>query len=62
MGWGGIGTQRLVALRLNFSVGPAGDFDVEADDLGFGLVGVERDVVPEGDGLAVLLKPDTPVL
>ena len=32
------------------------------DDALVVLVGVERDVVPEGDGVSVLFQPYTPVL
>lgn len=62
MGWGGIGIQRFVVFCFNFFVGLVGDFDVEVDDLGFGFVGVERDVVLEGDGFVVFFKLDMLVL
>jgi hypothetical protein len=54
--------QGLVALDFDLAVCPAGDFDDEVDYLFVGFVGVEGDVVPEGDGGAVLFEPDAPFL
>lgn len=51
------GTQ-LGATHLHLSVAPAGDLDDHVED-GLLLVGIERDVVPCRDGLAVLLDEDT---
>jgi hypothetical protein len=55
-------TQRLVALGLNLGVGPSRNLNVVIDDAGVATEGVERDVVPPRDRVAVLLEPDTPVL
>lgn len=53
--------QRLFALDLDFPICPARDFDNGIDDGGVVLVGVERDVVPEGDGVTFVKQPDSPV-
>ena len=55
-------TQRLVAIGLNLGVGPSRNLNIVIDDAGVATEGVKRDVVPPGDRVAVLLKPDTPVL
>lgn len=55
-------TQRLITLGLNLATSPSRNFGVEVDD---GLVlgvGVKRNIVPEGDWVAILLEPNTPVL
>lgn len=56
------GVQRLIALGLDLGVGPTGDLGVVVDDALVLGVGVEGDIVPEGDGVAVLLEPDAPIL
>ena len=58
----GICTQRLITFDLNLAISPARDLDDEVDDAVVQWVGVERDVVPEGDGVSVLLEVDSPVL
>lgn len=47
---------------LDLAVCAAGDLDDEIDDLLVAVLGVERDVVPEGDWFAVVLEPDSPFL
>lgn len=56
------GVQGLLAADLDLAVLPARDLDDKVDDLLVARVRVQRDVMPEGDGLAVLLEPDAPVL
>lgn len=53
--------QRLFALNLDFPICPTRDLDNGIDDGGVVLVGVERDVVPERDGVAFVQQPDSPV-
>lgn len=55
-------TQRLVAPYLQLRVRPPRDLDHEVYDLLVGLVGPERDVVPERNGLPFLLEPEAPFL
>jgi hypothetical protein len=55
-------TQGLGALSLDFGVSPTRNLNVVVDDLLVVLVGVQGDVVPEGNGVAILLKPDAPIL
>jgi hypothetical protein len=54
--------ERLRPANLDLPVCITGDLDDEVDDLPVGRVRVERDVVPEGDGLLVVFEPDAPVL
>lgn len=53
--------QRLFALDLDFPICPARDFDNGIDDGGVVLVRVQRNVMPEGDGVAFVKQPDSPV-
>lgn len=53
--------QRLFALNLNLAIRPARDLNHSIDDGGVVLVGVERDIVPEGDRVALVQQPDSPV-
>lgn len=60
---GGAAAQRragaqLRATHLHLRIGPAGDLDDHVEDRLL-LVGVQRNVVPCRDGLAVLLNEDT---
>ena len=54
--------EGFLAVDLYLAILPARDFDDEVDDIFVRFVCVERYIVPEGDGMAILLEPDTPVL
>lgn len=56
------GIERLRTSDLDLAVCPAWDLDDKVDDLLVGVFGIEGDVVPEGDRLAVFLEPDAPFL
>lgn len=56
------GVERFRTSDLDLAVCPAWDLDDKIDDLLVGAFGVEGDVVPEGDRLAVFLEPDAPFL
>ena len=56
------GIQWLRTADLDLAVLPTGDFDDDVDDAGLAGVWVQWHVVPEGDGLAFVLEPDSPVL
>lgn len=56
------GVEGLVTLGLDLGVGPARDLGVVVNDGLVVGVGVQGDVMPEGDGIAVLFEPDTPIL
>jgi hypothetical protein len=53
--------QGLFALDLDLAVCPAWDLDDSVDDGRVVFVRVERDVVPEGNGVAFVQQPDPPV-
>jgi hypothetical protein len=55
-------TQRLIATGLNLAVSPPRNLDNVAHDAVVALFRIQRNVVPEGDRLAVFLEPHTPVL
>ena len=55
-------THWFSALDLNLAIGPTRDLDDHVDDAVIARDGENGDIVPKGDDLAVLLKPDSPVL
>lgn len=55
-------TQRFLPPDLNLGVFPPWYLYYEIDNPLVALVGVERDVVPEGYWVTSLLKPDPPIL
>lgn len=55
-------THRLIALSLDLAICPSRNFDVKVDNVVLLLVGIKRDVMPEGDDFAILLEPDAPIL
>lgn len=56
------GVQGLVALDLNLTVCPTRNLNDEVDNGLIFFVGIERDVMPWRDGIAVQFQPHTPVL
>lgn len=55
-------THRLVALSLNLAICPSRNFDIKIDNVVLLLVGIKRNVVPEGNDFTILLEPDAPIL
>lgn len=55
-------TEGLAALGLDLAVSPSRDLDDVAHDAVVALLGVQGNIVPEGDGLAILFQPHTPFL
>jgi len=53
--------QRLATLELDLAVCPAWNFNYSIDDGRIVFVRVQGDVVPEGDGVAFVQEPDSPV-
>ena len=53
--------QRLFALDLDLAICPAWDLNHGVDDGRVVFVRVQRDVVPEGNGVAFVQQPDPPV-
>lgn len=55
-------TKRLAALGLDLAISPSRNLDDVAHDAVVALLGVQGNIVPEGDGLAILFQPHTPFL
>lgn len=55
-------TERLAALGLDLAVSPSRDLDDVAHDAVVALLGVQGNIVPKGDRLAILFQPHTPFL
>lgn len=55
-------TEGLAALGLDLAISPSRDLDNVAHDAVVALLRVQGNIVPEGDGLAILFQPHTPFL
>lgn len=54
--------EGFLTVNFDLAVLPARNLDDEVDDILVAFVWVEGDVMPERDGIAVLLKPNAPFL
>lgn len=55
-------TERLIAICLNLAVRPSRNLDVHVDNVLLRSVRIQRNVMPEGDGVSVFFEPYSPVL